>query len=63
MAVPDVLMTLKMEDDDPFIQQKLDYIEGSSNPFKLNVRKDLNANSQFLAYLRLACYRDANFDL
>lgn len=44
--------------DDPQLLLKLDYIEGVKNPAKFYVRKDLNINAEFMAFLRLLCYTD-----
>ena len=58
MAVSDVQMTLQMPLDDPQLLLKLDYIDGVKNPGKFYVRKDLNINAEFMAFLRLLCYTD-----
>jgi len=45
LAVPDILMTFSLNDDDPWIDQKLAFIKGAVNPARFYVPKQLDLSA------------------
>jgi hypothetical protein len=45
LAIPDILMTFSLNHDDPWVAQKLAYIEGAVNPAQFYVPKQLDLSA------------------